>query len=190
MLFKLPKCYSSFLYEKLLYTLHQIKKWTNQPFFKVFFFSLFPFFSFLCASIFSVLHFLQPALSSPLLKIRPSRLHFRLSLKKTHLHKLISWPFHQTQPVSRSGLALTAWVSRWKGRQRGSQGGGGDGVDLAVEELRCSMDLAREELTTWVLRWSWRLGSRGGGGDGVDLTVELSGGADGGCIDFDLINNK
>jgi hypothetical protein len=54
------------------------------------------------------------------------------------------------------GLAveLIAWVSRWRGRRRGSRGGGGDGVDLAVEELRRSVDLPGEELTAWVSRWS------------------------------------
>ncbi|GMY22346.1 hypothetical protein FCV25MIE_17587, partial [Fagus crenata] len=91
------------------------------------------------------------ALPSRLLKIRPSRLHFRLFFKKTHLHKSISWPFHQTQPMGRSCLVLTAWVSRWRGQ---------------------------------------RHGSRGGGVDGVGLVVELGGGIDGGCVDFDLINNK
>ena len=137
----------------MLFTLHRIKKWTNPPFFKVFFFfftisfSLFPFFSFLCAPIFSVLHFLQPAFPSPLLKIRPSCLHFRLPLKKIHLNKPISWPFHQTQPVGRSSLVLTAWVLRWRGRRRGSCSEGGDGVDLIVEELRRGVDLAGEELT-------------------------------------------
>jgi hypothetical protein len=58
--------------------------------------------------------------------------------------------------IDSMGLAveLTAWVSRWRGRQRGSCGGGGDGVDLAVEELRHSVDLTGEELTAWVSRWS------------------------------------
>ncbi len=33
-------------------------------------------------------------------------------------------------------------------------------------------------------------GFRGGGGDSVGLVVELGGRADGGCVDFDLINNE
>uniref|UniRef100_A0A2N9GBY5 Uncharacterized protein n=1 Tax=Fagus sylvatica TaxID=28930 RepID=A0A2N9GBY5_FAGSY len=94
--------------------------------------------------------------------------------------------------MGRSGLVLTglglavegatAWVSRWRGRRHGSRGGRG---------LRRGVGLAVEGATAWVLRWRGRRrGSRGGGIDGMGLAVELDGGADGGCIDFDLINNK
>ena len=43
------------------------------------------------------------------------------------------------------------------------------------------MGLTVEGATTWISRWRdrWR-GS----------VVELGGGADGGCVDFDLINNE
>jgi hypothetical protein len=97
--------------------------------------------------------------------------------------------------MGRSGLVLTAWVLQWRGRRRGSRGGGGNDVDLVVEELRRGvglvvegrqrgsrggggddMDLAMEELRRGVgLAVEGRQrGSCGGGGDGVDLVVEGS----------------
>ena len=75
----------------------------------------------------------------------------------------LSSRFHQTQPVGRSGLVLTAWVSQWRGQRCGSRGGGGDDVDLAVEELQRGVGLTVE---------GRQRGSRGGGGDGVGLAVE------------------
>ena len=55
------------------------------------------------------------------------------------------WRGSRRGGIDSMGLAveLIAWVSRWTGRRRGSRGGGGDGVDLAGEEL-----------TAWVSRWS------------------------------------
>jgi hypothetical protein len=38
--------------------------------------------------------------------------------------------------MGRYGLVLTAWVSQWRGRRRGSRGGEGDSIKLVVEELR------------------------------------------------------
>uniref|UniRef100_A0A2N9I4Y6 Uncharacterized protein n=1 Tax=Fagus sylvatica TaxID=28930 RepID=A0A2N9I4Y6_FAGSY len=51
--------------------------------------------------------------------------------------------------------------------------------NLAVEELRCGVDLAGGGVDSVGLVVELTIGSRGGGGDGVGLTVELGGGADG-----------
>ena len=46
-------------------------------------------------------------------------------------------------------------------------------LKLSMEELQCDMDLAGEELTTWVSQWRGRRhGFCGGGANDVDLLVE------------------
>ena len=169
LLFKLPKCYSSFSQMKSYYNSSLNKKILTNS----------------CSSLLSHLlkklaaaYFLSPQ------KPKSSSASWLLLLNRLEESRgVAAWRGSCGGGVDSVGFAveLTVWVSRWRG----------DGVGLAIEELQRDVDLVGEELTTWVSRWRGRRHeSRGGGTDGVGLTVELGGGADGGCVDFDLINNE
>jgi hypothetical protein len=109
-----------------------------------------------CSSLFS--HLLKKPAAAPFLSPQKpksssaSRLLLPNWPEESRGGRAAVWRGSHGGGIDSMGLAveLIAWVSRWR-RGLAVEGAG---VDLAVEELRRSVDLPGEELTAWVSRWS------------------------------------